>query len=230
MIEKPESELSFVTATEPLSTVEVDADSVPRSYFGCDSFIVAALKAFDVKRPGALATVYVLEAGSVNFREPTNSVFFGVAGSQSDTILETILREFKRVPGIRARTSDAIAGSSSNRRFHLQGGAVWVPSDPFKWASYQEEKAVEQDWGDDDPEVVETADGDDMPQNGAPQGGRPPVAGRIRAARADASVSVIRTTIEKRFGLPEGSVALCGPDGKPLRGNAKIGTLRSRWE
>jgi hypothetical protein len=55
-------------------------------------------------------------------------------------------------------------------------------------------------------------------------------AGRLRAARADAHVGSIRRRIERVFGLPEGSVALCGPDGKVLRADAKIATLRRRWE
>lgn len=51
-----------------------------------------------------------------------------------------------------------------------------------------------------------------------------------RAARSDARVSSIRAAIEEVFGLPAGSVALCGPDRRALRGNARIRTLRKRWE
>jgi hypothetical protein len=53
---------------------------------------------------------------------------------------------------------------------------------------------------------------------------------RYRAARADASIASIKRQIESVFGLPEGSVALCGPDGRPLRSDARIATLRRRWE
>ncbi|MDO8268116.1 MAG: hypothetical protein Q7T32_09845 [Moraxellaceae bacterium] len=52
---------------------------------------------------------------------------------------------------------------------------------------------------------------------------------RFRRARSDASVGRIRETIEKMFGLPEGSVQLCGPDKSPLRADARIRTLRRRW-
>lgn len=55
-------------------------------------------------------------------------------------------------------------------------------------------------------------------------------AGRLNAARADAKVSTIRRNIEKVFGLPEGSVALCSPSKSPLKGNALIKTLRLRWK
>ena len=55
-------------------------------------------------------------------------------------------------------------------------------------------------------------------------------AARYRAARSDAKVSSIRAAIEEVFGLPAGSVALCGPDRRALRGDARIRTLRKRWE
>ncbi|WP_213779534.1 hypothetical protein [Caballeronia sp. dw_276] len=59
---------------------------------------------------------------------------------------------------------------------------------------------------------------------------RKQIPGRFRAARADASVGSIRRRIERVFGLPDGSVALCGPDGKALRADARIATLRRRWD
>lgn len=54
-------------------------------------------------------------------------------------------------------------------------------------------------------------------------------AARYRAARPDAKVSSIRLRIEEVFGLPAGSVARFGPDGRPLCGNGLIKTLRKRW-
>ena len=53
---------------------------------------------------------------------------------------------------------------------------------------------------------------------------------RSRSVRADARVGSIRTTIEGVFGLPEGSVKLCDPEGNSLRADAKISTLRRRWD
>lgn len=53
---------------------------------------------------------------------------------------------------------------------------------------------------------------------------------RHRAARADASVGTIKRKIEKTFGLPRGSISLLGPDGRSLRANALISTLRRRWK
>lgn len=64
----------------------------------------------------------------------------------------------------------------------------------------------------------------------APGEGRSEPAARIRKARSDASLGAIIHTIEAVFGLPEGSVALRGPDRKILRRDATVGTLRKRWE
>jgi hypothetical protein len=57
-----------------------------------------------------------------------------------------------------------------------------------------------------------------------------PIILRYRGARDDARIRAIRRKIEVGFRLPEGSVALCGPDGKKLYGHAKIATLRERWK
>ena len=59
---------------------------------------------------------------------------------------------------------------------------------------------------------------------------RTATASRFRIARADATVETISKKIEKVFGLPEGAVALCGPDGRALGGDTRIATLRQRWE
>lgn len=53
---------------------------------------------------------------------------------------------------------------------------------------------------------------------------------RYTAAKKNASVATIKKEIEKVFGLPQGSVALCKPDGSPIKSNAKIGTLRRFWD
>lgn len=53
-------------------------------------------------------------------------------------------------------------------------------------------------------------------------------AARYRAARPNAKVSGIRLRIEEVFGLPAASVARFGANGRPLRGNGLIKTLRKR--
>lgn len=53
---------------------------------------------------------------------------------------------------------------------------------------------------------------------------------RKRAARSDARVRSIQRKIELQYGLPVGSVKLCNPDRTIIRPDAKVGTLRERWE
>ncbi len=53
---------------------------------------------------------------------------------------------------------------------------------------------------------------------------------RTYQARDDASVGSITRTIEKVFGLPKGSVVIRTPEKKVFRSNARISTVRERWE
>lgn len=53
---------------------------------------------------------------------------------------------------------------------------------------------------------------------------------RFRAARSDSSVGSNSRSFEAVYFLPEGFVALRGPDKKILRSNLAIHTLRKRWD
>ena len=53
---------------------------------------------------------------------------------------------------------------------------------------------------------------------------------RFNAARGDATVGTIAAKIEQFFGIPEGSVALVDAQGRRLRRNAHISTLRKRHD
>lgn len=83
-----------------------------------------------------------------------------------------------------------------------------------------------EDDGDEEEDEEDEDDSDDTASVSTPAKRK----GRLNVARADAKISTIRRKIEKVFGLPEGSVVLCGPDKKSLKGNARIKTLRRRWE
>nr|WP_280177504.1 ankyrin repeat domain-containing protein [Microvirga pakistanensis] len=52
---------------------------------------------------------------------------------------------------------------------------------------------------------------------------------RYRKARADATLGGLQATVETTFGLPSGSVRLINPDGRKLRSDATVGTLRKAW-
>jgi hypothetical protein len=166
----------------------------------------------------------------------TNSDFIGVAGPMS--ILQALQSELSRIPGARSRLSDYISTRESVMAYHLEHGNLWVPEDALTWSIVETRSDGDrspQRLVDDDTEVTaaiieeteeELPEDDDLTL----RGGRIESPARYRAARADASIGSIRRQIESVFGLPEGSVALCGPDGKPLRSDAKIATLRRRWD
>ena len=230
MIQKSELELSFVEAKGPLPTVEVDLDSIPADMYGYGDLVAKALQGYLNSSPSTVATVYDYHTQSVNFRGPTSSAFLLVAGS--DEILARLLYAFKKVPGIRARYSDSIPISSSTfKQFHLQDGRVWRPADSVTWYSEGDDDDI---GGDGQVEVEEIpsewpADEGD-PLDSSTKGTKISVARRSRNARADAQVGSIIKAIEKTFGLPEGSVAICGPDRTRFRPDMLISTLRKRWE
>lgn len=221
MAEKRTSELSFVTSKDSLPTVEVDIDSIPQNYYGYEDIIEGALKKYATASPTNTSTIYVYQGPSCNFGEQTYSAFFGVAGPKS--VLNEILNAFRGFPGVKARFSDYIPQASGRCQFHVEAGSVWLPLDVATWYSSEGTPEKEASLGESEERSEDSTDN----LIGTPRNSYPT---RYRAARSDASVGSIRATIEEIFGLPEGSVALCGPDGRPLRADAKIGTLRRRWE
>lgn len=227
MIEKQVLELHFVRPTDPIPTVELDRDSVP-SY---GSLVVRALEAVKFS-PKDRITIYVYMSTSINFHETTNSAFFGVAGSKSGAVLKKMLAAFSSEKGARARFSDYINASTATRDFHVEDGRVWRPIDAVTWAA--DDGVLEEE----EQDIVHATEGDIIHENNcsAPDSAsaevspRRPNTSRSRIARSDASVGAIRKAIELTFGLPEGSVQLCGAEGKPLRSDASIATLRKRWD
>ena len=49
-------------------------------------------------------------------------------------------------------------------------------------------------------------------------------------ARSDGSVGALCRTIAEDYGLPPGSVSLVGPEGRALRADAYVATLRKRYD
>ncbi len=223
MLKRPVSELQFVKSRDPLPTVEVDLDSIPEDLHGYGELITKAVTSIAVISQHMRATIYVYQGPSINFHKQTWSAFFGVAGEKK--LLDVLLNAFKSVKVVNVRFSDYIDPSTATKDFHVQDGYVWRPFESGTWyaESMDETESTKDtvvevdDFGTGDAEAQESASRSDSPR-------------RFRAARADATVGTIRKNIEEVFGLPEGSVALCGPDKSALRGNATIATLRKRWE
>jgi hypothetical protein len=53
---------------------------------------------------------------------------------------------------------------------------------------------------------------------------------RYRQLRSDAKIGSVTAELEKTLGLPVGSVQLVKSDGKRIRADATIGTLRAAWD
>lgn len=245
MIKRAVSELHFVSGREPLPTVEVQVSGLESQGLLVSQVIFPVLTRFAAANATCRATVYMYGTMSVNFHEQSWSEFLIVAGDKS--VLKVLESAFSNIPKVNSRYSDYIAPKEGIKAFHVEDGRLWEPEDMVTWYSRSPEETVkggisvakpvasDDDIEDDDdvwadmveggePELVELAS-DTLTIGRAPE-----QAARFRVARSDASVASIRQSVEKIFGLPEGSVALCGPDGRALRGDAYIKTLRRKWE
>lgn len=235
MTTKPASELNFKKSSEPIPTIEIDTDSM--SDLERMRIIRRTLASLASKDSSMRATIYVHATVSFNFHEMTNSDFLGVAGPLS--ILQALQSELSRAPGARSRLSDYISTRESATAYHLEQGNLWVPEDALTWSSVEDRseeggRSPHSLAGDDagTENVVSEEAEDKLPEDDevSLKAFRVESAARYRAARADASIGSIKRQIESVFGLPEGSVSLCGPDGKALRSDARIATLRKRWD
>jgi hypothetical protein len=241
MIRRSVSELHFITGREPLPTIEIQAESLESQGLYLGQIVSSALSRFAADNPTSKATIYTYGTMSVNFHVASWSEFLIVAGDKK--ALKALNTAFSSLPNVVSRYSDYISPSEGARAFHVEDGRLWEVEDVVTWYSTSQEDAEDDqepaneaatlnedddDWGD----VITDVDPDPTKdKNHKVSAGRAPEKpGRYRVARSDATVAIIRQKIEQLFGLPEGSVALCGPDGRALKGNAFIKTLRRRWE
>ncbi|TXI28716.1 MAG: hypothetical protein E6Q69_15850 [Aquipseudomonas alcaligenes] len=235
MIRKSVSELAFVNSGSPMPTVEVDSDSIENAGFSFHHTVMQVLTRLAEQDASLRATLYLYVSASSNFREPGWSEFLLVAGPRK--VLLALGAGFERLPAVKSRFSDYVSSAAALRAFHVEGGLVWEPEDANTWYSNGQNLADLTEEAEDDPQPLEEDEEDededweaeeqDADQSVTANERR---AARYRAARSDAKVSSIRAAIEEVFGLPAGSVALCGPDRRALRGDARIRTLRKRWE
>ncbi|MNJ45009.1 hypothetical protein D3C77_400860 [compost metagenome] len=241
MIRKSVSELAFVNSGSPLPTVEVDSHSIEKAGFSISSTVMQVLTRLAEQDASLRATLYMYASASVNFHEPSWSEFLLVAGPRK--VLLALGAGFERLPAVKSRFSDYVSSSTALRTFHIEDGLVWEQEDACTWYSNgqrladmtaeteeaDDPQSIEEDEEDEDWEVEDADAADEQDADPAVVTAERKAA-RYRAARSDAKVSSIRAAIEEVFGLPEGSVALCGPDRRALRGDARIRTLRKRWE
>lgn len=246
MYRKKSSELTFVRSTEPRATVEVSLDSLEELDIPLMSheIVAPALASCAERHPDLVATVYTYQAGSINFHEQCWSEFLIVAGSE--VVLDALYDAFSARDGVKVRYSDAIPASAGLMGYHLQGGCLWEIEEAGVWFSKstseladdaEELARLRKSWAKASAEAeernapIEVADvlRDDAGDAAVQEAGEAQAL-RYRRARGNASVGTIRRKIELVFGLPEGSVMLCGPDRQSLRADARISTLRRRWD
>lgn len=258
MLLKPAFELNFVKTKEPMETIEIDLDSLDlSSRHGYGDLVEMALDPLAKADPSLCATVWVFHGNSVNFSKNGYSAFFGVAGNKS--LLNALDTIFRSTPGLMVRPSDSIYMAQSMCQYHLEGGELWREYEAYLWyaGKADDDPGIDDDdsahvicTDDPDAEHVDTSDSVRRSSNADEKDGtingtsddlhradlsvasvsRTQMPLRIRRARADASLGSICRTIEEVFGLPEGAVALRGPDRRVLRRDATVGTLRRRWE
>ena len=231
MIQRSMSTLNLVTSRDPMPTVEIQVESLEDQGLVLNEIISSALTRYAANNPTSKATVYMYGTMSVNFHATGWSEFLIVAGDQK--VLKVLGDTFFRLPQVQSRFGDHIAPSRGLQAFHVEDGMLWKPEDAVTWytdstadleknqdSADEPAKAYEiveddaDDWGDVIAETEAEVDGADT----TPSGRTPEQPSRYRVARSDAKVARIRQTIEEIFGLPEESVALCGPDGRALRG------------
>lgn len=244
IVRKSARELKFIEAREPLPSVEVQSDSLEQQGLYLGRVVEEALSRYAAQHPSAVATVYLSGMMSLNFiNEPGWSEFLVVAGEKA--VLRVLGDTFSSLRNVRSRYSDYILPGAGSATYHIEAGRLWQAEDVLTWysdagagngdgedlpAAPDSESDVEGFTAAEGPEAGSEDDGVQEPDDGAAAQLAPRRSGRLNAARSDASVATIRGKIEELFGLPAGSVALCGPDGRALRGDALIRTLRRRWE
>lgn len=237
---KPSVDLNIRNNSNPQPSVEVDRGSIPDELSFPD-ILCDVMAECAAKDASLAATAYTYFGPSVNFHEVTDSVFIAVIGG--DRVLQSIHAAFAGISGVRVRFSDYIRTAEARPQVHIEDATVWLPDEPGTWYAVDSTKCAGAKADDDatDPrweldaffgEPDEEID-DDLGEEEDSRLGEKAVAAkalRVRAARSDASIGSIIRTIERIFDLPEGSVALCGPDRKAIRRDARVATLRKRWE
>lgn len=231
----------------PRVSIEIHAESLEAENHDLHQIASLALWVLAAKDTKLKATIYLYGTMSVNFHEQAWSEFLVIAGPE--VVLNALYQAFS-LPKVKMKGSEYIAPRQATPMFHIEDGHVWEPEDALNWyanSPVNEEKSSinsdtvstsdageedDDDWSGTIPNKSLQGDASEQASENSTTTDIiriPEQPSRFRKARSDAKVSSIRKSIELIFGLPEGSVALCGPDGRALRGDASINTLRRRW-
>jgi hypothetical protein len=233
--------LNFNTSDQPTPSIEIDLGSILDGE-SLQSLLRESVSEFADDQQ--IFTIWSYFTNSINFHEPTSSAFVMALGGKN--VLGRIHGELENVPGLRMRYSDYVVPSREEPAAHIEEGMFWLPlGDGQNWYADAElitpeifvaveEIALDDEHDGDSEDEQDTWStppvGREGHENIVGEQTRRRVTLRTRAARSDASVGSISRTIERMLSLPEGSVLLCGPDKRAMRRDARIGTLRRRWE
>ena len=209
-MEKMIDAFKIVETNSPMPSIEVDVDSTDDENHRYT--IEKSLTYFAEKNPQVTASIYDYCSPSSNFGHMTNSVFFVVAKSQS--LLKHLHADLRADHSLNVRFGDYIPPQKGRLAYHIESGQAWRRVDEVTFTLLDDlggDKRMES--GDEPPQEESSSQVNKRP------------AARTYKARSDASVGSIKSRIEEAFGLPEGSVALCAPDGKHMRSDAKINLI-----
>lgn len=53
---------------------------------------------------------------------------------------------------------------------------------------------------------------------------------RFRQLRSDATLKAAQLWMERMLGLPSGSIRIVAPNGRKIRSDATVGTLKKKWQ
>ena len=120
------SQLNLEGADDVLPTIEVDTANNIEIAQLCIDAIRRGLRSIQPAKWRRRVTIYSYETVSINFGDPTESIFFGVAGPEK--ILLMLHAILGSVPGARVRYGDEMAARGSVPILHLEDGTVWQAS------------------------------------------------------------------------------------------------------
>lgn len=119
---------------EPVPTVELDFHSLTGDeVYG--HIVMKTVRKLAENDERLTATIYTHECNSVNFMEPTWSVFFAVCGDRNVEIVQAIGRAFKAAGARERSPSDFVLMANYYwlDLCHIEEGTIWTPLDPATW-------------------------------------------------------------------------------------------------
>lgn len=130
-------DLALTGTGETLPTIEVDTANSRLASQLCVNSLGRAIVTLDKPKRRLRVTVYSLESPSINFGDPTNSIFFAVAGPER--VLRSLHATLGQVPDVRLRYGDYVMAEQCVPILHLENGVLWEPIGGDEWAESRDD-------------------------------------------------------------------------------------------